>query len=86
MIGVSHYTDTGDVVLVDREAEKVFEFTPVRARNLAAQLRAAAQAGGAVLIVATANDGQQSRIGGEADDAIRMADDLDRNAHLGENL
>jgi hypothetical protein len=86
MIGVSHYTDTGDVVLVDSATQKIYEFTPERARNLAVRLRAAARAGTAVLIVATANDGEQARIGGEAVDAMRMADDLVHNAQLAENL
>lgn len=81
-IGVSHDPETGDVVLVDKAARKIYDFAPDRARALAAELRAAAAAGGAVLIVGTANDGQQIRVGGEANDARGMADDLDRNADL----
>ncbi len=86
MIGVSHDRDTGEIVLIDSGAKKIYEFTPNKARNLAVQLRTAARAGAAILIVATANHGEQARIGGEADDAIRMADDIERNAQLGENL
>jgi hypothetical protein len=85
-IGVSHNLDTGKVVLLDQAARKIYDFEPVRARALASDLRAAAFAGGAVLIVATADDGQQVRIGGEADRARAMADDLDRNADLGRGV
>lgn len=81
-IGVSHDPDTGDVVLVDKAARKIYDFAPDRARALAADLRATAAAGVAVLIVATADDGRQIRVGGEANDARGMADDLDRNADL----
>lgn len=82
-IGVSHDLDTGKVVLVDQTARKIYDFDPVKAKALASDLRAAAIAGGAVLIIATADDGQQLRIGGDADRARTMADDLDRNARLG---
>lgn len=85
-IGVSHDPETGTVVLVDRAARKIYDFDPGRARAVASDLRAAALAGGAVLIVATADDGQQLRIGGEADRALAMADDLDRNADLGRGV
>lgn len=81
-IGISHDPDTGNVVLVDETARKIYDFVPDRARALAADLRAAAAAGTAVLIVATADDGMQIRVGGEATDARGMADDLDRNADL----
>lgn len=82
LIGVSHDLDTGKVVLVDQAARKIYDFTPVRAQALASDLRTAANAGGAILIIATADDGQQLRIGGDADRARTMADDLDRNARL----
>ncbi len=72
--------------LVDRGARKIYDFLPLRAQALAADLRAAASAGGAVLIVATADDGQQLRVGSEADRARAMADDLDRNADLGRGV
>lgn len=85
-IGVSHDLDTGKVVLVDQAARKIYDFEPGQAQAVASHLRAAASAGGAVLIVATADDGQQLRIGGEADLARAMADDLDRNAGLGEAI
>lgn len=67
---------------VDQAAQKIYDFTPHRARELAADLRSAAVAGGAVLIIATADDSRQVRLGGEASIARGMADDLDRNAHL----
>jgi len=81
-IGVSHDPETGTVVLVDQAAQKIYDFAPDRARALAADLRSAAAAGGAVLIIATADDGRQLRLGGEAGIARGMADDLDRNADL----
>lgn len=81
-IGVSHDPETGTVVLVDQVAQKIYDFAPHRARALAADLRSAAVADGAVLIIATADDGRQLRLGGEASIARGMADDLDRNANL----
>lgn len=84
-VGVSHDPETGAVVLVDKAARKIYDFAPDRARALAADLRAAAAAGGAVLIVATAEDGQQVRLGGEAAVAAGMAADLERNADLAQN-
>lgn len=83
MIGVSHDPETRTVVLIDQAGRKIYDFAPDRARDLAGELRSAAAAGGAVLIVATADDGRQLRLGGEADIARGMADDLDRNADLG---
>jgi len=85
-IGVSHDPETGTVVLVDQAAQKVYDFARDRARELAADLRSAAAAGGAVLIIATAGDGRQLRLGGEASIARGMADDLDRNADLSEAI
>lgn len=81
-IGVSHDRETGTVVLVDQEARQIYDFAPDRARALAGELRSAAAAQGAVLIIATADDGRQIRLGGEATVAAGMADDLDRNAGL----
>lgn len=81
-IGVSHDPETGTVVLLDQAAQKIYDFAPDRARALAADLRSAAAAGGAVLIIATADDGCQLRLGGDANVARGMADDLDRNANL----
>lgn len=81
-IGVSHDPETGTVVLVDRTAQQIYDFAPDRACALATRLRSAAAGGGAVLIVATADDGRQLRLGGEAEVACGMADDLDRNASL----
>lgn len=85
-VGVSHDLDSGAVMLVDKAARTIYEFSPERARAVAADLRAAAAAGGAVLIVAEADDGRQVRLGGEAVHALRMAHDLERNADLGEIL
>jgi hypothetical protein len=82
-IGVSHDLDTGNVVLVDSAARQIYDFSPQRAQQLAAQLRAAAAAEGLVLVIAKADDGRELRIGGTAENAITMADDLDRNADLG---
>ena len=59
---------------------------PDRARMIAAELRAAAQAGGAVLIVATADDGRQVRLGGDATAALGMAEDIERNADFGDAI
>jgi hypothetical protein len=83
-IGVSHDLDTGDVVLVVKAEQAIYDFAPHRARTIAAELRAAARAGGAVLIVATADDGSQIRLGGSAADALAMAADIERNADLGQ--
>ena len=67
-IGVSHDPETGDVVLVDKTARKIYDFAPDRARALATDLRAAAAAGTAVLVIATADDGQQLRVSGVSTD------------------
>ncbi len=83
--GVSHDLKTETVVLVDQAARKIYDFAPNRARELAAELRSAAAASGAVLIVATADDGRQVCLGGEADIARGMADDLNRNAHIAQS-
>ena len=85
-VGVSHDLDTGDVVLVVKAEKAIFDFAPDRARAVAAELRAAASAGGAVLIVATADDGRQMRLGGNAATALVMAADIERNANLGEAI
>jgi hypothetical protein len=37
MIGISHYRDAANIVLIDRGAKKIYEFTPDNARNLAAR-------------------------------------------------
>lgn len=81
-IGVSHDLDTGNVVLVDATAQTVYDLSPSKAHQLASQLRAAAASGASVFVIATANDGRQVRIGGTAEHAIGMGDDLDRNAEL----
>lgn len=81
-VGVSQDPETGTVVLVDQAAKEIYDFSPDRARALATDLRSAAAAGGAVLVIATADDGRQLRLGGEAGFARGMADDLDRNANL----
>lgn len=81
-IGVSHDLDTGNVVLVDATAKTVYDFSPSKAHQLAAQLRTAAASGTSVLVVGTADDGRQVRIGGTAEHAIAMGEDLDRNAEL----
>lgn len=69
-VGVSHDLDTGDVVLVVKAEKATYDFAPDRARAVAAELRAAASAGSAVLIVATADDGRQIRLGGDAASAL----------------
>lgn len=81
-IGVSHNLDTGNVVLVDTAAKTVYDFSPSKAHQLAAQLRTAAANGTSVLVVATADDGREVRIGGSAEHAIGMGEYLDRNAEL----
>lgn len=85
-IGVSHDLDTGDVVLLEKAEKAIYDFAPARARAVAADLRQAARGGGAVLVVATADDGRQVRLGGSAEDALVMATDIDRNADLGDVL
>ncbi len=82
-IGVSHDLDTGDVVLVDAAANTIYDLSPSKAHQLASQLRAAAASGASVLVIAAADDGRQVRLGGTAEHAISMGDDLDRNAELG---
>ena len=81
-IGVSHDLDTGDVVLVDAASQTIYDLSPSKAHQLASQLRTAAKSGASVLVIATANDGRQVRLGGTAEHAINMGDDLDRNAEL----
>lgn len=81
-IGVSHDLETGDVVLVDAAAKTIDDFSPSKARKLASKLRAAAASGTSVLVIATANNGRQIKLGGTAEHAIGMADDLERNAEL----
>ncbi|WP_454885454.1 hypothetical protein [Sphingomonas oryzagri] len=85
-IGVSHDLDTGDVVLVVKAEQAIYDFAPDRARSVAAELRDAARAAGAVLIVATADDGRQIRLGGDAVVALDMAADIERNADLGQAI
>ncbi|MDX3911008.1 MAG: hypothetical protein QHC67_14485 [Sphingobium sp.] len=85
-IGVSHDLDTGDVVLVVKAEQTIYDFAPDRARLVAAELRDAARAGGAVLIVATADDGRQIRLGGDAAVALNMAEDIECNADLGQAI
>lgn len=85
-IGVSHDLDTGDVVLVAKADQAIYDFAPDRARLVAAELRDAARAEGAVLIVATADDGRQIRLGGNADVAVNMAADIERNADMGQAI
>jgi hypothetical protein len=81
-IGVSHDPGTGNVVLIDAAAQKIYDFSPRKAEQLASQLRSAAVARGSILLVAKADDGGELKIGGTAEQAILMADDLDRNAEL----
>ncbi len=81
-IGVSHDLDTGNVVLVDAAAQTIYDLSPSKAHQLASQLRAAAVSGASVLVIAIAGDGRQVRIGGTAEHAIGMGEDLDRNAKL----
>ena len=81
-IGVSHDPETGTVVLVDAAEKKIYDFSPSKAHQVAAQLRAAAASGASAFVIATANDGRQMRIGGTTEHAIAMGDDLDRNAEL----
>jgi hypothetical protein len=81
-IGVSHDLDTGNVVLVDAAAKTIYDLSPSKAHQLASQLRAAAASGASVLVIATANDGRQVRLGGTAEHAIGVVDDLDRHAEL----
>ena len=81
-IGVSHDPETGTVVLVDRVAQEIYDFAPHRARVLAADLRSAAVAVGAVLIIGPPTTAANF------DWAVKralhggMADALDRNADL----
>jgi hypothetical protein len=82
-IGVTHDLETGNVVLIDAAAQTTYDLSPSKGHQLASQLRAAAASGQLVLIVATAEDGRQVRIGGAAAHAMTMSDDLDRNAELG---
>ncbi|OJY71323.1 MAG: hypothetical protein BGP16_12185 [Sphingobium sp. 66-54] len=50
-IGISHDLDTGSVVFVIKADRAIYDFAPDRARLVAADLRLAARAGGAVLVV-----------------------------------
>ncbi len=85
-IGVSHDLDTGNVVLVVKADQAIYDFAPNLARSVAAELRSAARAEGAVLIVATADDGRQIRLGGDAAVALNMAADIEHNADLGQAI
>ncbi len=85
-VGVSHDLDTGDVVFVVKAEKAIYDFAPDRALAVAAELWTAASTGGAVLIVATADDGRQIRLGGDAASALVMAADIERNASLGEAI
>jgi hypothetical protein len=81
-IGISHDPETGAVVLVDTAEKQVYDFSPPKAHQLAAQRRAAAASGASAFVIATADDGRQLRIGGTGEHAIAMGDDLDRLAEL----
>ena len=81
-IGVSHDLDTGNVVLVDSIAKAIYDFSPTKAHQLASQLRTAAASGASVLLIATADGGREIQIGGTAEHALGLADDLNRNAEL----
>lgn len=85
-IGVSHDLDTGNVVLVVKADQAIYDFAPNLARSVAAELRSAARAEGAVLIVAKADDGRQIRLGGNAAVALNMAADIEHNADLGQAI
>lgn len=74
------------MVLVVKSEKAIHDFAPDRARAVAAELRAAASAGDAVLIVPTADDGRQIRLGGDAASALVMAADIKRNASLGQAI
>jgi GTPase len=82
-LGISHDLDTGCVVLIDSLTQTMYEFSPARAHQLAAQLRISASSGNSVFVVGVADDGREFKVGGSAEIAAATADDIDRNADLG---
>jgi hypothetical protein len=68
---------------VGQGEKTVYDLSPSKDYQPASQFRVAAASRASVLVVATANDGRQVRLGGTAEHAIAMAGDLDRTAELG---